>query len=344
MTPALPLFPIYWRYLGLPLSRAKGLLVDQVPISLVETLVWIGLICALLLGLFIISGSGSWLKSRPRLLILLLSGPVLLILMGLGQGAFPLSLAPTAWREPLAKTLAGPPLSYPAFQSVLRRRENHLLQNFSPGYYESLSEQEILVGCDHALDGVLARLNLPPGRTVRRMKPMGPLTTVLGLTYGGPAFHDPFLGEMAMIRPEDHPAPRYWRLIGICHEEAHAKGFTREMDAEILTQLALSSSPDLRYRLLGDIMYLRKSGERIHFPGYLRNEILRSRDSLEQVEKRQKTVALLRKISLKLRFQNSGGKYGSREGSENWDPHHAFFATVEALLDRPDGDPDRGEP
>lgn len=161
---------------------------------------------------------------------------------------------------------------------------------------------------------------------------MGPLTTLLGLSYGGPAFHDPFYGELAMVRPEDLPAPRYWRLIGVCHETAHSKGFTREMDAEILTQLALQGSGDARYRMLGDIMWLRKSGERVHYPDYLKREMRASWDSLAQVEKRQPGVRMLRSLSRKLGFQNSGGKYGSREGAEAWDPRQPFFATVAALL------------
>jgi hypothetical protein len=263
----------------------------------------------------------------------LVTGPILLLAMALGQGAFPLSLAPTAWRMPLAKIFRGHPLPYAGFRGELIMRESRLLTTFSPAWYESLSEEEILAGCNRELDSVLARLRLPPGREVGKMKPMGPLTTLLGLSYGGPAFHDPFFGEMAMVRPEDHPATRYWRLTGVCHEAAHAKGFTREMDAEILTLLALSRSPDPRYRMLGDIMYLRKSGERIHYPEYLRREILASRDSLERVEARQHLVRLLRDAATKMGFQNSGGKYGSRSGSENWDPMHPFYSTVAGLLD-----------
>jgi hypothetical protein len=326
------LFPWYWRWLGLPLSRAKGALVDRIPFSMVETMIWIGAACALILLAAALTGRWRRLRARPSLFALLAAGLFLLLCMALGQGAFPLSLAPTAWRRPLAEEFPAPPLPYGDFRRGLSLRENRLLRSFSPEYYLSLGEGEILAGCDRRLDEVLTDLRLPAGRSVRLMKPMGPLTTVLGLSYGGPAFHDPFFGEMAMVRPADHPAPRYWRLIGICHEAAHAKGFTREMDAEILTQLALSGSADARYRMLGDIMYLRKSGERIHYPEFLRREMRASWDSLERVERRQPAVRFLRDLSRKLGFQNSGGKYGSREGSENWDPRHPFYATVDALL------------
>jgi hypothetical protein len=324
-------FPWYWRFLGLPLSRAKGLIVDRIPFSLVETMIWIGIACCLVLGLIAATGGWSRLRRTPVLFPALVAGPILLLFMAMGQGAFPLSLAPTAWRQSLAAAFPGPALPYPDFRRELELRQDRLLASFSPAYYESLGEEEILHGCNLSLDTVLADLGLQPGRSVEKMKPMGPLTTLLGLSYGGPAFHDPFFGEMAMVRPQDHPAPRYWRLTGMCHEAAHAKGFTREMDAEILTQLALDRSFDPRYRMLGDLMYLRKSGERIHYPEYLRREILASRDSLERVEAKQPAVRFLRKVATKLGFQNSGGKYGSRTGSENWDPKHPFYSTIAGL-------------
>jgi len=329
------LFPWYWRLLGLPLSRLKGVFVDRVPFSLVEILIWAGIACTIVLAALLAAGRRPWLKRRPALAILLIAGPALLVFMGLGQGAFPYSLAPTAWRQPLAEAFPAPSVAYGDFRRELDRREIRLLETFSAAYYQSLSEAEILAGCDRALDGVLASLGLPPGRTVRKIKPMGPLTTVLGLSYGGPAFHDPFFGEMAMVRPEDYPAPRYWRLMGVCHEVAHAKGFTREMDAEILTQLALSRSADPRYRMLGDIMFLRKAGERIRFPEYLRREILAARAGREKVDSGQHVIRYMRETARKLGFQNTGGKYGSRDPEEDWNPDHPFYATIIHLLSLP---------
>jgi hypothetical protein len=298
---------------------------------MVELTVWIGLACALILLGAVSLGRWRSLRASSALFYPLAAGPLILLAMAMGQGAFPLSLAPSAWRRPLAREFPAPPLPYAGFHSDLVRREERLLRTFSPEWYASLGEREILAGCDRRLDSVMAGLGLAPGRSVGAVKPMGPLTTLLGLSYGGPAFHDPFYGELAMVRPGDHPAPRYWRLIGICHEAAHAKGFTREMDAEILAQLALQGSGDPRYRMLGDIMWLRKTGERVHYPAFLKREMLASRDSLERVEQRQPAVRFLRSLSRRLGFQNSGGKYGSREGAEAWNPHHPFFATVAAL-------------
>ncbi len=332
-------FAVYWRMVGLPLSRMKGFCVDKIPFSTVESMVWIGLFCAF--GLAVITASAKkypWAQNR-HLRITLAVAPIMLLCMAMGQGAFPLSLAPTAWRTPLAKVLPGPALPYSDFSRELHFHESRLVQEFASEEYASLSEPEILSGCNQALDHVLTVLNLSPGRPVRAIKSMGPITTLLGLAYGGPAFHDPFFGELAMVRPEDMPTPRYWRLIGICHEEAHAKGFTREMDAEILTELALLGSSDRRYRMLGDLMFIRKAGEKVHYPEPLRNEMIAMRDSLARVESRQPVVNAFRRLSKRMGFQNSSGKYGSRNPAEAWDPSHPFYATVLGLLPKFDSLP-----
>lgn len=309
-------------------------MVDRFPFSFVEVTVWIGLACLGILALAASTGRWRALRVRTGLFRLVVSGPVILLLLSMGQGAFPLSLAPSAWRRSLDRVYAAPALPYESFQKELRRRENRLLGRFQPAYYESLPEAEMLAGCNAALDAVLERLGLPGGRTVRRVKDMGPLTSMLGLSYGGPAFHDPFFGELAMVRAKDHPTPRYWRLLAVCHEAAHAKGFTREMDAEILTQLALETARDPRYLLLGDIMFLRKSGENIHLPESLRREIRASRDSLAAAQKHQPGVRFLKSIAKRLGFQNSGSKYGNRDPREAWNPRHPFYSTVADLLPR----------
>lgn len=325
-------FTWYWNILGIHLSRGKGWIVDRMPFSMVEATVWLGLLCLACLAIAAATGRWQALRRRRGAFALIASGPVILFLLGLGQGAFPLSMAPTAWRTPLARIAQPPALPYDTFRAELRRRENRALRLYGPTYYGTLSEEEMLAGCDQGLDRLLGRLNLTPGRTVRKVKPMGPLTSLLGLSYGGPAFHDPFYGELAMVSERDHPAPRYWRLLGVCHEAAHAKGFTREMDAEILTQLVLSTSQDPRYLLLGDIMFLRKSGEKVHLPEGLRKEILASRDSLKAAERRQWGVRWLKSLARRLGFQNSGSKYGTRNPRERWNPEHPFFSTVAAWL------------
>ncbi len=329
----IPLFAIYWTFLGYPLSCLKGSLVDKAPFSMVELGIWLGLASTLFwLALWLIFRKQKQHPLKSIRNFCFYCGPLFLFILSLGQGAFPLCMAPTAWRAPLAKVLKGKPLVYDRFLAQKNQHEKHLNENFSPSFYESLSEEEMLFRCNNALDSLLLKLDLMPGRKVKRIKTMGPFTTTLGLAYGGPAFHDPFFGEIAMVSNAQHPEPHYWRLIGICHEMTHAKGFTREMDAEILTQLALTLSQDTRLNLLGDIMYLRKTGEAVDIPGYLSQELKLTRQHLQQVESQQRTVLFLRKMGEKFKLQNSGGKYGYRKHGETWNDSHPFFSIVESVM------------
>lgn len=346
------LFDLYWRVLGLPWSRVKGSFTDLVPYSLVEVTLWVGTTATLLLALSFLperwfsGGAGTAFgraraRLRPRAArrAAFVLGPVLLITLGLGQGAFPGSLAPTAWREPLANRLGADSLPEETFRAWVRAREERLNSSLSGEEgarawraFMAMSEREALAVCDTSLDAVLAALALPAGRTVRTFKDMGPWTTTIGLAYGGPAFHDPFFGEIAIVRDADMPAPHHWRLVAACHEAAHAKGFTREMDAEILTQLALARLDDPRLRLLGDIHFLRKAGVKLAWPDSLLAEGARVRARREETEKSQPVVRALRRAARAAGAQNSAGKYGARAATDAWNPRHPFFATVHGAL------------
>src|SRR5690606_5578020 len=256
--------------------------------------------------------------------------------LGLGQGAFPGSLAPTAWRTPLAERLGADRLPEEVFRAEASAREARLRATFSgdgPGAqrwraFQGVTEREVLAACDTSLNTVLASLGLPAGRTVRAYKDMGPWTTTIGLAYGGPAFHDPFFGEIAIVRDDDMPAPHYWRLTAACHEAAHAKGFTREMDAEILTQLALARHADPNLRTLADLHFLRKTGLAVAWPDSLLAESRHVRARRAAVERTQPVVRALRTAARRLQFQNDAGKYGARTPDDAWNPRHPFFATV----------------
>jgi|GEM_PF-1994925 len=361
------LFDQYWRAFGLPLSRLKGALIDPIPFSLVEAALWLGTAATLL---FIVTflpvkwfgGAGEssgWsshkalrvLKGRAVRRLTFIAGPVFLIALGLGQGAFPGSLAPTAWRTPLAERLAesrADTLPEEAFRAWVAAREARLIAAFGDSLgrtadsggaarwraFQAMSETEVLAACDTSLNAVLAALDLPDGRTVRAFKTMGPWTATIGLAYGGPAFHDPFFGEIAIIGDADMPAPRYWRFTAACHEAAHAKGFTREMDAEILTQLALARTSDQRLQALADIHFLRKAGVPVAWPRRLIEEVKRVRLRRAEVEAGQPVVRALRRAAEGIGFQNSGGKYGARRRDEAWNPRHPFFATVHGAQPR----------
>jgi len=321
-------FEVYWKYLGFPLSVAKGRMVDAFPFSLVDTAVCLGIAVSLLAVASWLPGFRPLKPWRGKLL----GGPIFLSVLGVGQGAFPWSLAPTALRSPLERVIHPPPLPEHIQDSLWRAQLQNLWQETTWEGYASLSEGEALVTCNRLLDSVLNRLDLTPGRRVERIKDMGPLTTFLGLVYGGPAFHDPFFGELAIIRDKDMPSSRYWRLHATCHETAHAKGYTREMDAEILTALALLWSDDARYRNLGAVLFLAKAGKAFPLPEPMRQDMIAARMRRQEAESHQPILRFFRNFAEKVGFRNEPAKYGDRKRGEPWNPRQPFFATVAQAL------------
>jgi hypothetical protein len=341
------LFDLYWRLLGLPLSRLKGAVSDAVPISLVEVSLWVGATALVVLALsFMLPRSPLGRKGVRRTALLL--GPVFLIALSLGQGAFPLSIAPTGLRQPLSKRLAPPVLDSSAFRAWAHAREARLRAYFSADpsgdsnwrAFQSLRETDALGACDTSLDTVLTVLGLLPGRRVRTFKDTGPWTTTLGLLYGGPAFHDPFFSEIGIISYRNYPTSHYWRLVAACHEAAHAKGFTREMDAEVLTQLALlrlgekGGAPDPRYAALADVHFLIKTGTKITWPDSLVAESALARAARARADSARPGLMRVKDWMRRAHLQNSGAKYGERRAAEAWNPRHPFFATVRAAQEK----------
>ncbi len=334
-------FDFYWKTLGLPLSRLKGTITDAIPFSVVEMALWTGILASVLFIIsFILKPPGFRIRLFRRCTFVL--GPTLLVVLSLGQGAFPFTIAPTALRTPLPERLGIERIDEDTFLVWAALREARLQQNArfpAWDYFRTFDERTVLRRCDGSLDTVLAGLGLPPGRTVRNVKDMGPLTTRLGLVYGGPAFHDPLFGELAVIRERDLPAPLHWRLIAACHEAAHAKGFTREMDAEILTQLALARIPDPGFEILADIHFLQKSGLTIEWPDSLRAEVARIREARLKVEAQRPFVTWMRDRVRALSLDNDPAKYGVRRPDEAWNPAHPFFGTLRTAAERLAEDP-----
>jgi hypothetical protein len=334
------LFDAYWRALGLPLSRAKGFLSDAVPFSLVEASLWMGAAATIawIASLCLRKRRGNLLARRGVRWTAFALGPAFLVVLSLGQGAFPFAVAPSALREPLAERLAPAPLDSATFRAWVAERESRLRERLgdSAGWrrFQALPETHVLATCDTSLNTVLRALALPPGRTVRRFKDMGPWTTAMGLVYGGPAFHDPLFGEIGIIALKNYPVSHFWRMIAACHETAHAKGFTREMDAEILTQLALARVPDPRYEALADVHFLRKAGARIAWPESLVAEAAREGKRRERVDAGRPALRALREWARGANLRNSPRKYGERDSGEAWNPRHPFYATVRAARAR----------
>src|SRR3989338_5313915 len=118
------MFNFYWRFLGLPFSRFKGWVVDAIPFSVVEFASCLGGIATLY---WLLALKLRLLPARRTAMIL---GPVFLAVLGLGQGAFPWSLAPTAWRASLPRVFGNDSLGEDAFKAWAAETEGRLLGEF----------------------------------------------------------------------------------------------------------------------------------------------------------------------------------------------------------------------
>jgi hypothetical protein len=152
------------------------------------------------------------------------------------------------------------------------------------------------------------------------------LSLVLGLSYGGPAFHDVVTGEVALAASKDYPSLKAWRWMTVVHELAHAKGFTREMDAEILTHLALKELTHPLGLHLANWMALLKTQRRLVLPQALALEFKKVRQQRESLQ--QPWVDLIKGFLQSIRLQNDGAKYGSIVANGLPPEGHEFFKVV----------------
>ena len=333
------IFNLYWKIFGATLSGVKGSIADFAPISLVEILVWIGFFACLITLNNLRIRIGIWRGKIPSeigseklsSLVFFLLGPFLLFLLMSGQRVIPFSPAPTSLRPSLYKTFGAPLLFEPEWDSLIILNNEKLSNSFPVEAYRQINYQNLFSDCNNMLDSVILKLGLPKGRRVSNIKQMMGITRILGTAYGGPAYHDPLTSEVAWISQKEFPTTTYWRIQAACHEIAHAKGFTREMDAEILTYLALSSSKDPLYQSMGTLLWLQKSGSQFDWPGYLERERQLKHNLRKKVQLKQPLVRLAIWINEKLGFKNTPAKYGSRSPGQSWNPGHPFFSTVHHL-------------
>jgi len=336
------LFEIYWNTIGGPVSRFKGLLVDWFPFSVTELLLWTGIISSVLLIVKLIGKPQNAytalgairMKIHSFHPILYMSfGPILLFLLAAGQGALPWSPMPTFLRQQLHQHWKVPSLDESAYEGFHDNFQKKIASEFNWNEYQNFNEKTVLEKCNSSLNAIMSELNLTKGRELKRIKKMRGLSRLFGLSYGGPAYHDPLTGEAAMVNYEDLPTPQYWRYQAVCHETVHAKGFSREIDTEILTALALLKSENYGMQISGYLMFLKKSGKSYSLPDELIQERKNTLDARKKVRASQPFVRFLTRINKALGIQNSPGKYGSRKKDEEWNPEHAFFTTVVYLAE-----------
>lgn len=312
-----------WAYLGGPLSLLQAKAVESFDFSLVEICLWV-LIPAALLSL--------WPKFFKAMRLPRYLSWALLFLMLAGQGVFsPFYASPSAWRTPVHDKLSTRPVDSALLHSYADLAESKLQSFHHEALYLNLRDSAILHQANQQLDFLIDSLGYAPGRPVAKIKEMQGLSRKLGEIYGGPAYHDPLTTEIALA-PNEFPLPKYWRIMAIFHECAHAKGFTREIDAELLTWFALDRAGSL-YTSIAQLMFLNKTGlKQFQLPSFWLHE----RDSLRALRKAyfaQRPIEnFFKESSESLGLINTGDKYGSLKDLGSISSNHPFFGPVLAKL------------
>lgn len=314
----------YWSLLGGPLSRIQAWATESVSVSLVECVLWVLLPCAFL---------SLWPKYFKSLRLMRYLSWSLLFLMLTGQGALsPFYLAPSAWRKPVHETLRFIAVDTSDLRAQMDLASSHL-QNFADNQaYFELNDQAAIQMANLSLDRIIDSLGFSPGREVAKIKDMQGISRRLGQIYGGPAYHDPLSTEIA-IAPPSYPLPKYWRIMAIFHESAHAKGFSREIDAELLTWFALWRLPE-PYHSLALAMFLAKTGADFPEHSLWQDEREKSRKLRKLYYQEHPIENFLRQSSESLGLINSPDKYGSLKQLKSVKSTHPFFGPVLAELKR----------
>lgn len=308
---------VYWNYLGRYLGHYIGKYIDLLPFAVSEMLLQLSLwFCVLICFCFIMGHQISkyyWI------------GPIILFIMVGSQGISSLDWVPTAHREKVHERLSSPVVEKEDLKLFLDEQQK-LLNDFPSELYKKAKANPDLKMVNESVGKALKALDLKSGREVTAIKKLWGVTRVLGLAYGGPAYHDVITSEVVLATKEDYPASKAWRWMCVVHEVVHAQGFTREMDTEIITYLALKLSDDPLLKALSAWMVLLKTGQIFDIPDVFKNEWEQVREQRDELH--QPMVKLLKRVAEKLTIQNSNAKYGSVKKGTSIPLNHEFFSSL----------------
>lgn len=301
--------------MGGPLARLTGTWVDAVSYPVSEVIL---LLC---LGTILLRAISPWLGLNLPFLWWL--APLCLVIMVFSHGVTPVDWVPSVFRD--APHLRAGTVPVDEKVEEWRERVQKRVSQFPDRLYKEAEDSPNLEQVHRGVKRVLSGLSYPPGREVKIIKDMKGLTRLLGLAYDGPAYHDVVTGETVMASDDDLPRTKVSRWLTVVHEIAHAQGFTREMDAEVLTWLILREMESPFAMYCADLQALSKG------VWSWKGSAEYDRDRKSVIEARQQLhqpfVSALKKVLNWGGVQNSGEKYGHVE-SKRPPIDHPFFGVV----------------
>jgi hypothetical protein len=295
---------VYWAYLGNPLSKIIGYLSDFIPFSISEIFFQFGVLSVFyLLTIYI-------LRKNKKFVKIAYVGATMLFVMAFSQGVTDIDFVPTVFRSHPSERLEHIMVDENELSQFLNDTADTFIKVFDAKEYEVLPQKDKIESANKIVHKALEYMGYPQGREITKIKKMMGITRLLGLSYGGPAYHDVISGEVVIASRKDLPSSKYWRRICLVHEIAHAQGFTRELDAEILTWLALRLSESELDKKFAMLMLITKSRIMIEWPQVLKLEAKKITEKQKIIDRDSPILSFFKKISKKINVQNNSEKYG----------------------------------
>lgn len=350
---------LYWFYVGSPLSKITGYLVDLIDFPISEIILWFnlwGISSLIILGL---RRSGYFRNSpiikiwlclfkNPKFKYLNVLGVLGLFIQVNSQGLTPYDLVPTKYRQNPIESFKREVVSSVNIQDIgfkdtlhftseYRKQQELWLDTWTPEvqqYYNEFTPEDQLELLNFSITKALKSLGYPPGRNVKNIKSARGLTKTLGLAYGGPAYHDVITGEVVVSSTQDYPTFKIWRIMAIIHEMIHAQGFTDEMVTEQLTWLTLHLSNDPMLKALSHYMFLLKSPNflQLQHPKAILLELIHQYIARKRIQREQVLTYWMTEFLSSAHIQNSGQKYGHTRDFSSILEGHPWFNFVSLYL------------
>lgn len=315
-------FETYWKFLGAPVSKLIGFISDKIPFSTTEVLLQLCLFMSLC---FVLSFKIKKLKDYKKITLPFIG---ILIILTCSQGITPIDFIPSAFRTSPRQTNQNLLLSHEEIKNLLEKYHQHFFLNFPENEYLKWNGEDDLGSANRLANRVIEHLGYEPGRNVKNVKPMIGLTKILGLSYGGPAFHDAITKEIVIASYKDLPSSKIWRRMTLIHECIHAKGFHNELDTEILTYFSLKMSENKIDQWIATLILLNKARFKVSYPEILLDEFKKIRVDREKTENKQWLISSLKKIFKRINLRNKSEKYGQQSLKEKDYSVNIFLQTA----------------
>ncbi|MCO4781613.1 MAG: hypothetical protein KC646_04765 [Candidatus Cloacimonetes bacterium] len=228
------------------------------------------------------------------------------------QNAFFVRLIPSFY---LPSYPVSEPLDSQQFENFKQNCFNEFKRLFDFDQYQKLSDSDLLKHATITSQEQLKQFNINLNSKLTKIKYLSGVPRILGLSYGGIAYHDLFTGEIVIPTKEDYPTTLFFRAVMIFHEIGHAFYHADDVQNSIFQAHAMISSKHPVIQSLGYLFILQYTDypmwtqiETYHPKLY--NEMVTQQRLNMELRSKRKAIKSFKRILTKVKIQNNDVKYG----------------------------------